>query len=196
MARRFTTIVFSLILVFSLISSSGGFDNNKENFPVNPATGKKEPIDYTPDNINSGKLKGGHDTITAEGMELKKKVHEGDQAFKDFTDIALPSLRTGAHDEDTFKYPLIDSYYNNDRPIGPNGGGNFFGHFYDPDTGCGLKCIFNPAPERAKDYAEEIKKLLCKLKKAQGLSEEEKKKLYDYKSKKGQVYTLDKLIYL
>lgn len=174
MGKRLTSIVSALILVFSLVSPSGGFDNNKENFEENPATKRKEPIPYTPDNINNGRLKGGHDSITAEGAILKKQVHQGDKDFERFVDQALPSLRTGAHDEDS-TIPLLD-----DPPIGPNGWGNFFKHFYDPITGCGLKCIFQPAPERAKDYAKEIKKLLCKLQKAQGLSEEEKKKLYDY----------------
>src|SRR3989304_3540013 len=107
MAKRLTTIVFSLILFFSLVSPSGGFDNNKENFPLDPRTGQKEPIPYTPDNINNGTLKGGHDTITAEGMELKKKVHEADPAFQSWANdkFTLPSLRTGAHDEDTSNIP-------------------------------------------------------------------------------------------
>ena len=38
--KRGNTIIISLILIFSLVPSIGGFDNNKENF--DPTT--KEPI--------------------------------------------------------------------------------------------------------------------------------------------------------
>jgi hypothetical protein len=178
--RKATTIIISFILIFSLVSSSGGFDSNKENF--DPTT--KEPIAYTAENINSGKIKGGHDTITAEGMLLKEQVHQRTDADGgiDFRNKmvrdALPNLRTGAHDEDstkTFGIPLSDP------PIGPNGWGNFFEHFYtpfEPGVGSGLNYWWNPATQRARDYIKEVKKLFCKQKKTP-LTDEEKKKLYD-----------------
>lgn len=97
--RRAISIIFSLGLIFSLVSPSGGFDNNKENFD----SSTKEPIAYTEENIINGRLKGGHDTITSEGMLLKKKVHEGNKPFEDFAEQSLPFLRIGAHDEDTSK---------------------------------------------------------------------------------------------
>jgi len=163
--KRLIFVLFPFMLTFCLVSLSGGFDNNKENF--NPIT--KEPVPY-----NSGWLKGGHDTITAEGMLLKKEVHKGDQAFEDFSGLALPWLRIGAHDEDTNKWfnPLL-----NDPPIGKNGWGNFFEHFYNPETGEGFKGTWPPAIKRATDYLIEIlKKMGC----SPDLSQEDKGKVYDY----------------
>ena len=197
MAKRITVILFSLALIFSVVSLSSGFDNNKENF--DSKTG--EPVPYTPDNINSGKLKGGHDTLTAEGALLKKDVHNDNQDFKKWVDEeALPSLRTGAHDEDTYRYPLTDKYYANDRPIGSNKDvdDDFFTHFLDPskvykttlcttdgckegyyDQGAGLKGAWPPATQRARDYIKDIQKMICEKGGIDKLSEDDKKKLYD-----------------
>ena len=82
MCKRITAFLFSLVLVLTLVSPSRGFDANTENFILNQITDKKEPLPYTPQNIQSGLIKGGHDTLTAEGMELKKKVHQNNSDFQ------------------------------------------------------------------------------------------------------------------
>jgi hypothetical protein len=172
--RKRISIIFSLSLIFLLVSISGGFDNNKENF--NPST--KDPIPYTLENINNGKLKGGHDTITTEGMLLKKQVHKDDKVFEDFSDKALPHLRIGAHDEDTSK---LFNLYLQDPPLGPNGWGDFFQHFYNPETGKGFKGTFGSAPDRAVNYFIEIlKKVGCGPNAINNISQNDKKKIYDY----------------
>lgn len=180
--RRVFAAIFLLILVFSLASISLGFDNNKENF--DPLT--KDPIPYTIENINSRKLKGGHDTLTVEGILLKEQVHQGTDPDggadfrKKMVEDALPYLRMGAHDEDTSK---LFNLYLNDPPIGPNKDqwGDFFQHFYNPDTQKGLKGIFNSAPNRAMDYfVEVLRKIGCGTNAINKISENDKKKIYDY----------------
>ena len=144
----------------------------------------KNPSRYTTENINNGRLKGGHDTLTSEGMLLKEKVHQqmdadGGADFRNrMVRDALPNLRTGAHDEDTSK--LFNSYLN-DPPIGLNGWGDFFQHFYNPDTQDGLKGAFNSAPNRAVNYFSEIlKKIGCGPDAISNVSENDKEKIYDY----------------
>ncbi|MGB9715961.1 MAG: hypothetical protein ACPL1G_06105 [Thermodesulfovibrionales bacterium] len=159
MINRIPSIVFSFALVISLISSSEGFDNNPN--WVDPKDKSKGQKEYTRGKAVQGEYFGGHDTLTAEGMLLKKEVHKGEKPFEDFADISLPSLRAGAHDEDTNKWL---NWYINDPPIGPNGWGNFFQHFYNPNTGKGLKGFCNSAIQRSKDYSREIKNILCKSK--------------------------------
>jgi hypothetical protein len=104
MTKRLFVICFPLILIFSLVSLSEGFDNNKENF--DPLT--KEPITYTPENVNSGRIKGGHDSITNEGMLLKKEVHKEDVKFQEWanSEFVLPRLS---------KNPVLGSYYSSPR---------------------------------------------------------------------------------
>jgi hypothetical protein len=72
----------------------------------------------------------------------------------------------------------------NDSPIGTTGDGGFFSHFYDPSAPKGregLKGFGTPAPERAKDYVEEIKKIAgCTPGGINNLSGENKKKAYEY----------------
>jgi len=172
--QRIISVIFALVLVTSVVSSLEGFDNNPNWVDIqDKSKGQKE---YTSEKAVQGEYYGGHDTLTAEGMLLKKKVHEGEKPFEDFADIALPSLRIGAHDEDTNK---LLNWYINDSPIGSNGWGNFFQHFYNPDTGKGLKGSWSPATKRARDYLWEIKDLQCKLK-SSPLTEGDKRKLYDY----------------
>lgn len=118
-------ILSSFILTSILISSIAlSFENNKENYDRK----KGEWISYSVDNINSGKLKGGHDTITSEGMLLKKELHKEDIKFQEWAENKLiyPSFRNGAHDEDT---NWLFSFILNDPPIEPGRCGNFFQHF-------------------------------------------------------------------
>ncbi len=69
--RLFFTIIATFIgFIFTSFSSS--FENNKENF--NKQT--REHLSYSLENINSGNLKGGHDTIISEGLLLKENVHK------------------------------------------------------------------------------------------------------------------------
>ncbi|MDI6753649.1 MAG: hypothetical protein QME78_04555 [Thermodesulfobacteriota bacterium] len=89
---------------------------------------------------------------------------------------ASPYLRTGAHDEDTNKYL---NFILNDPPIGPNGWGDFFQHFYNPDTNKGLKDTWNPSTQRAKDYSQTIRKMLCKPNAINNLSPTDRQKVYD-----------------
>jgi len=174
MNKIIISIIFLLALAISWISSSRGFDNSPN--WVDPKDKSKGQKEYNREKAIQGEYFGGHDTITAEGMMLKKDVHKGDKPFEDFANEALPSLRIGAHDEDTSEWL---NWYINDPPIGENGWGDFFQHFYNPDTGKGLKGIWNPSTKRAKDYTEEIKKLFCKIQNAP-IKEEDKRKLYDY----------------
>lgn len=74
MTRRFSLYILPLLIVFALSSQLSGFDHNDENYDRE----NKEFIGYTKENIDSGRLKGGHDTITSEAVELKKEVHKGD----------------------------------------------------------------------------------------------------------------------
>jgi streptogramin lyase len=178
MVKNITPIILSLVFIFSLVPLSNGFDNNANKDETTTDPNDQRP--YTHENvvkpISEGGYYGGHDTITSEGMLLKKEVHKDNEDFKRWAELNLPSFRVGAHDEDTNKWLNL---YLNDSPIGSNGWGNFFQHFYNPDTGKGLKSIWSPATKRARDYIREIKKLQCKLKVAP-LTEEDKKELYDY----------------
>jgi|GEM_PF-4731079 len=178
--RKVATFIFSLTLIFSLASSLQSFDNNKENYD----RVRGEFIPYTVENVSSGKLKGGHDTLTVEGMLLKEMVHkqtdpDGGTNFRNkMVREALPHLRTGAHDEDTSK---LFNFYLQDPPIGPNGWGDFFQHFYNPETGKGFKGTFGSAPDRAVNYFIEIlKKVGCGPNAINNISENDKKKIYDY----------------
>src|SRR3989304_2549058 len=174
MIKRIISILFSLGLIFSMVSLSGGFDNNKENYDKN----KGEWTPYTQENINSGKLKGGHDTITAEGLLIKKEVHKGEKPFEDFAGIAFPSFRIGAHDEDTNKWL---NWNLKDPPIGSTGWGDFFDHFYNYKNKKGFKGLGTPAPKRAKNYIQEIKKIAgCTSGEITGLSGENRRKIYEY----------------
>jgi tripartite motif-containing protein 71 len=126
---------------------------------------------------------GGHDTFTTEGANLKKEVHKDDEdggrGFNEWADQAIEGLRTGAHDEDSTKRL---GFYLSDKPIGVNGDGNFFNHFYNPDTGQGLKGNWgDPAPRRAVQYMLEIaREYFCRPSGNNKLTNEDKKKMYDY----------------
>ncbi|MBI4686039.1 MAG: hypothetical protein HY755_12720 [Nitrospirae bacterium] len=182
MTKRFSIIILAAVLTLSSVSLLDGFDNN-------PNREGGTWIPYTKENIDSGKIKGGHDTITYEGMELKKKVHQqtdtdgGNNFINRFAKDALESLRIGAHDEDSTKILGIPF---DDPPIGSTGWGGWLDHFYNPETGKGLKGGLGgrPATEKAKDYAVEIKKLLCKSQKTP-LTDAEKKTLYELFGKTG-----------
>jgi len=175
MANRFYKIILCIVLILSLTSLSESFENNP-----NRDQGKWVP--YSKENIESGKIKGGHDTITIEGMKLKEQVHRqtdsdgGTHFSEEFSNKALEWFRTGAHDEDTNKYLNIIL---NDPPIGPNGWGDFFQHFYNPDTNKGLKDTWTPSTQRAKDYSQTIRKMLCKPNAINNLSPTDRQKVYD-----------------
>jgi hypothetical protein len=120
---------------------------------------------------------GGHDTITAEAALLKTSVHKSDEIFKGWiNDFALPSLRTGVHDEDT----LWDlNWILDDPPIGPNGWGGFTEHFYSPRTQKGLYGWYYPATHKARDYLRKIDRSWCRKKPFSSLSPSDQKKVYD-----------------
>src|SRR4030066_453459 len=109
MGKRILVITCLLILSLSFASLVTGFDNNA-NFN-NPEKRSEGQRDYTRDNstmpVGQGGYYGGHDTITAEGMLLKQEVHKGDpdsgEKFNKWVEDnkVLPSLRIGAHDEDS-----------------------------------------------------------------------------------------------
>lgn len=184
MDKRFLIILLLFVFLLSLVSPSGSFDSNA-NFK-NPQKREEGQREYTRDNaINppgQGGYYGGHDTITAEGMLLKEQVHkqtdaDGGVDFRNkMVREALPNLRAGAHDEDT---SLQLNGVLNDPPIGPNGWGDFFQHFYNPDSETGLKKVFNPATKKAKDYIGGVKIMLCELKK-NPLDKDARERLYDY----------------
>jgi len=184
MNGKITVISLSLLINFVLAAVSGGFDNNANRLnPNNPDD--KSLREYTREHsampIGQGGYYGGHDTLTAEGIMLKKQVHKNDPdggtKFYTFTNEALLGLRTGAHDEDTNR--LLNLILN-DPPIGSNGWGDFFHHFYNPDTGKGLKGFWTPATIKAKDYSVEIrKKIGCGSDAISKLSQEDKQKVYD-----------------
>src|SRR3989304_7056908 len=162
MAKRLVTIIFLVLMVFPFVSSSEGFDNNfKWVDPNDKGKGQKE---YTQEKAIQGEYLGGHDTITAEGMLLKEQVHQqtdpdgGTRFIEQFSSKSLPSLRIGAHDEDTNKWL---NWNLKDPPIGSTGWGGFFDHFYNYDKKInknkkGFKGWGAPAPKRAKNYIQEI----------------------------------------
>ncbi len=191
--KKVKKIIIVLVLFLSLISSSEGFDSNANR--VNPSDpNDRRQREYTRDNaslpLGQGGYYGGHDTITAEGLLLKEQVHKqtdgdgGSRFIEEFSSKALPYLRTGAHDEDTNKYlnPIL-----NDPPIGPNGWGDFFNHFYDPNTGEGLSVGgvrvpgSQPATQRAMDYLKEImQRTGCSPNAISKLSLGDRQRVYDY----------------
>jgi len=86
--------------------------------------------------------KGGHNTLTTEGLNLKKDVHKNDadggEKFNSWASdrTVIEGFRNGGHDEDSTK--TKGYYIQSEEPTGPNGDGNFYEHYYDPDTGRGL----------------------------------------------------------
>jgi hypothetical protein len=186
MGKRISLIT-PLIVVFLLASLSGGFDNNA-NFK-NPDKREEGQREYTHENstkpVGQGGYYGGHDTLTSEGMLLKKEVHKNDAdggtKFNTFASESIPNLRTGAHDEDsTKKCGVSVPPWKPDPPIGTNGWGDFFDHFYNPETEEGIR-LGQPATKRAMDYLKEImKKTGCSPAAIGKLSEEDKRKVYDY----------------
>jgi DNA-binding beta-propeller fold protein YncE len=186
MSRRSLSVVFSLILILSMVSLTSGFDNNANRVnPDDPNDTRQRP--YTRENavkpLGEGGYFGGHDTITAEGMLLKKKVHQqtdldGGEDFKEWADeLALPFLRIGVHDEDSTK--LFGIIPLNESPIVKGENGNYFQHFYDPRDEKGLKGVWKSALQRAGEYALEIYKIIgCSPDGVSGLSNEEKSKVY------------------
>src|SRR4030042_3159676 len=176
MAKKGTIIALTLAIISLLGSPSSSFHNY--------ANRDKDGtwIPYTQENIDQLVFEGGHDTLVAEGMNLKVEVHKNDpdggDKFRQWADPqgeVLRLFRTGAHDEDTNKY--VD-FLSPDPPIGPNGWGDYFYHFYNPNTGEGLKGLAGSAPARAGDYARQIgRKIGCKdLSK---ISPQDKSKIYD-----------------
>lgn len=201
MTKRILYIFLSLLLLLSYVSSTTGFDNDPN--WVDPKDKSKGQKEYTREKAIQGEYYGGHDTITSEATLLKKAVHSGDTKFQEWANdkSVLPSLRIGAHDEDSTKVkidvpmalpdPTLNITYPieialDEPPIGSTGWGGWFDHFYNPDTGKGLKGGLGgrPATEKAKDYAVEIKKLLCKSQKV-FLTDAEKKTLYELFGKTG-----------
>lgn len=77
MIKKILYLFLSLSFIFFIAPTSRGFENNKENIITNE-DGSKAFIPYTQENIINGRIKGGHDTLTAEGVQLKKEVHKGD----------------------------------------------------------------------------------------------------------------------
>jgi hypothetical protein len=138
MHKRLLIIFLSFVFLFSLVSPSKSFDSNA-NFK-NPQKREEGQREYTRDNavkpVGQSGYYGGHDTITSEGMLLKEQVHnqtdaDGGIDFRNkMVREGLPNLRAGAHDEDT---SLQLNRFLNDPPIGPNGWGDFFQHFYNPE---------------------------------------------------------------
>ena len=155
--KKKLNILLSFILTFILISSIAlSFENNKENYDRT----KGEWISYSVENVNSGKMKGGHDTLTSEGMLLKKEVHKEDIKFQEWADNKLiyPSFRNGAHDEDTNWWL---NFVLDDPPIEPGEWGNFFHHFYNPSTNKGFKRFFDSSLTQAKNYSNQIWQMVC-----------------------------------
>jgi sugar lactone lactonase YvrE len=115
---------------------------------------------------------GGHLTITDKAAQLRLEA-SSDKKFQDWIKYeALPYFLTGTHDEDCTKYGSKND--NDGNPIpdncrlqGPNSNqwGNFFEHFYNPQTGAGLGHVFigqyRTAIARAKDYEKIIKAFIC-----------------------------------
>jgi hypothetical protein len=202
MAKRLFTIIFFLISLLFLVSTSGGFDSKLNRKGI--TNDASDLLDYIRENaskpLGQGGYFGGHDTITAEGMLLKEQVHQqidsdGGLDFRNkMVREALPFLRTGAHDEDCtkikqwvwvypFTFPIPIEIPLSDPPIGPNGDGSFFDHFYNPDTGKGLKWgwLGKSAVERAQDYVNEIRTMTgCRPDVINNLHKKDKEKVYDY----------------
>lgn len=187
MTKKNLVIIFCLILSFFLVSSVGGFGINANKDESTPAPNDQR--EYTRANstkpVGQGGYYGGHDTFTNEAALLKQDVHRNDsdsgEKFKSWMNIdALPNLRTGAHDEDSTKVKLLGITIPLDEaPIGPNGDGNFFEHFYNPDKKKGL-WTNDSAVKRIKNYITEInKKVGCNPTAINNLSPTDKQKVYD-----------------
>ena len=171
MQNKFPTIILLLLLSCCILPESYGFDNSSR-APL------QVKIDYS--SQSSGNFFGGHDTITAEGMLLKKQVHFGNQDFKDWAETkALPPLRIGAHDEDTNE---IFNFILRDPPLGPNGWGDFYKHFYDVRLGDDAEnAIGLQATKAVKDYLQKIRELThCTSKGFESLPPGDKARVYDY----------------
>ncbi len=185
MKKSIVKVLFPITLILSIISLSRGFDNNA-NFK-NPQKREQGQREYTHENaakpVNEGGYYGGHDTLASEAMGLKKEVHKNDAdggtKFNNFANESLPNLRTGAHDEDSTKKLGVPV---SDPPIGPNGWGDFFDHFYNPETEKGIwPPGAQPATKRAMDYLKEImQKTGCGPDAISKLSPTDKQKVYDY----------------
>jgi hypothetical protein len=125
---------------------------------------------------------GGHEKVIEQGVNLKKAVHGGDpdggKDFSDWVDKAAVDFKTGARAEDS-TIPGLDP-----APEGPNGYGNYFEHFLDPDTGKGLfSGFFRSAIQRAIDYLYEVQKITgynCPSSSKPTLSPADIRKLNDY----------------
>ncbi len=177
-----TILVFSLMFV--LISPSHAFHSNGNRMDPNDDENTNQR-EYTRENasksLDQGGYYGGHDTVTAEGMLLKKEVHQTDSdgglKFSTFAEGALRYIRTGAHDEDSTK---TLGYMGTEAPIGTNGDGNFFQHYYNPETGKGWLGN-DSALRRAQNYNSEIqKKVGCSPGGFANLSKPEREKIYDW----------------
>src|SRR4030042_6564291 len=164
MKKNYLVFVFLPAALFSLASLSSAFDNNA-NFrdPDNREGGQRSYIhENATKPISNGGYFGGHDTITAEGMLLKQAAHSNDvyggRKFNLWaTEEALPSLRIGAHDEDSTRSL---NFLIHDSPIGSTGWGDFFNHFYNyRKDKKGFKGWWKSAPQKAKDYIKTIKNI-------------------------------------
>ena len=181
MLKKITTIVLSLFILLFLTSSVWGFESNANK--LNPSNEKDTRLrEYTPENaakpLGQGGYHGGHDTIMNEAAILKKGVHSGADKgkFEEFIDKALPNLRTGAHDEDSKKWGAW--YIGGEKPIGPNGDGDYTKHFFDRATGKGWYGS-DSAATQAKNYMFRMYNVLgCK--ELCALPMHEQKKVFDY----------------
>lgn len=168
--------VLALLILAYCIPCSNGFDNASKN----PEQVRQI---YSHNNLNG--FLGGHDTITAEAMSLKVQIHNSSDpdAGNDFMNKmnrqALPSLRTGAHDEDTNKRL---NFILKDPPLGPNGWGDFYRHFYDPNLGeNGRNAIGLQSTKAVKDHLEKVKEITqCLPGGFNSLSPTNRDKVYNY----------------
>ena len=160
-----------LVFILIIVGTLSAFDNSSQN------PGLTKTI-YNRD--NAAAFLGGHDSITAEAALLKKEVHKTNKEFEDWINIsALPPLRIGAHDEDTNQ---LLNFILRDPPLGPNGWGDFYSHFYDSRIGDDAEnAIGRQATKAVKDYLEKIKELTnCTSKGFETLSPGDKTRVYDY----------------
>ena len=171
MQKKLPTIILLFVVVSWLVPLVHGFDNASK-------APQQVKVEYT--SQMAGNFLGGHDTITAEGLLLKKQVHYGDDRFKQWADRdAASPLRIGAHDEDTNQ---LLNFILRDPPLGPNGWGDFYSHFYDSRIGDDAEnAIGRQATKAVKDYLEKIKELTnCTSKGFETLSPGDKTRVYDY----------------
>lgn len=179
MQKKFPTILPLLLILTWFVPLARGFDNASK-------APHQVMLEYSRE--MAGYFLGGHDTITAEGMLLKKQVHSGDGRFQQWADreAGLP-LRIGAHDEDT-NQPL--NFILQDPPLGPNGWGDFYRHFYDSRLGDdGENAIGPQATKAVKDYLQKIRDLThCTSKGFESLSAGDKSRVYDYLGRIAHLY--------